>query len=49
MNLIDGLVLLFLFLWGILAARAFPEEKKKRKVCRMQWKLRILRAIKVFF
>ena len=48
MNLIDGLVLLFLFLWNIGSAR-FLEEKKKRKVCRMQWKLRILRAIKVFF
>lgn len=48
MNLIDGLVLLFLFLWGIFAARV-SRKKKKRKVCRMQWKLRILRAIKVFF
>ncbi|MFQ9085732.1 MAG: hypothetical protein ACLR6H_02770 [Roseburia sp.] len=49
MNLIDGLVLLF-FSSGEYWQRALPgRKKKKRKVCRMQWKLRILRAIKVFF
>ncbi|CDF41914.1 FeoB-associated Cys-rich membrane protein [Roseburia sp. BX0805] len=31
MNLIDGLVLLFLFLWGILAARASWKKKRSGK------------------
>ncbi|MCI5878384.1 MAG: FeoB-associated Cys-rich membrane protein [Lachnospiraceae bacterium] len=31
MNLIDGLVLLFLFLWGIFAARVSRKKKRSGK------------------